>query len=79
MMKPNYAVQPQNVRAELEPVHFDDRCLTPFYQIPQECWNDYGDDEVYSMEEGRKVILLVVGAPEQKRNDVRTTVSLSQK
>ncbi len=24
--------------------------------------------------EGRKMFLLVVGAPEQKRNDVRTTV-----
>ncbi len=28
----------------------------------------------YSVVEGRKDILLVVGAPEQKRNDVRTTV-----
>ncbi len=32
-----------------------------------------------AMREGRKVILLVVGALEQKRYDVRTTAILSQK
>ncbi len=50
MTKSNCVVQPPNVRAELEPIHVGDKCLTPFYQMPKAGWNDSGDDEVYSME-----------------------------